>query len=443
MTALAVQTAAAAPPPSGPTPVAAKSDAQGGFAALLGQLNDPKAADKQAKDDAAASQTAADSSQSSLLQSLEAALASLAALTTPAAAAPTAAAKTETTSSSLDAALSAAAGALEATGWDSTGKTPLKALLESDPSLGLTDFQIKTFLAAAGATPARVGATPLGADSAWSPLEAAKAALANASPATGDISTLSGAALSSAKLARAGALDLKSHGLGGHHGAAAIDLHGAASEPNLIAAASGAGAASHRGEGDPADSGGAAPAAAVQAAAADASSVPSLIVPFADLPQFIADQAATLTTAASDPAPGAPAATAQSPKAAQAVKELHIALDPADLGEMTLKLRLTGGKLSVTISVANPQTLSAIEDDRNLIASRLASGDQSLEALNIQRQNPSAAQQETGASNGFANNNGSQSGSPDKGASSQDSERPKPASRGGSGAGGAFSEFVV
>ena len=58
MTALAVQTAAAAPPPSGPTPVAAKSDAQGGFAALLGQLNDPKAADKQAKDDAAASQTA-------------------------------------------------------------------------------------------------------------------------------------------------------------------------------------------------------------------------------------------------------------------------------------------------------------------------------------------------------------------------------------------------
>ena len=58
---------------------------------------------------------------------------------------------------------------------------------------------------------------------------------------------------------------------------------------------------------------------------------------------------------------------------------------------MTLKLRLAGGKLSVTIGVANPQTLAAIEDDRALIAARLGAGEQALEDLVIQRQIASRA----------------------------------------------------
>ncbi len=98
--------------------------------------------------------------------------------------------------------------------------------------------------------------------------------------------------------------------------------------------------------------------------------------------------------------PSADPEAPETPRAAQAVKELQISLDPANLGAMTLKLRLVGGKLAVTIVVANPQTLSAIEDDRALIAARLSTGGQSLDDLVIQRQALPDSSQETNASHG-------------------------------------------
>ena len=455
MTALAVQAAVAAPAQSA-APAAAKGDTDSGFAAVLGHLKDVKDAAKSQKDEAADAQDGTDPTGANVLQSLEAALASLAALPAQSKAA---AATAQTSGSSLDATLSAAADALEASGWDVSGNKPLKSLLQSDPSLGLTDFQVKTFLAAAGATPAKAGAAALGTDSAWSPLEVAKAALDSAM-ATGDVGALAEGALPAAKaaatLGRSGTGEQRAHvstGLQtasgarspGLRGLSLAELHGLSNDPTTAAAVGSATAASHGQGGDASDPGTAA-AAAVQAAATDSAATNPTVVPFADLPNFIADQAATLTTQTSDTTAAPSSGATQTPKAAQAVKELHIALDPADLGEMTVKLRLVGGKLSVTIAVANPQTLSAIEGDRDTITARLASGDQSLEALTIQRQSPSAGpQQESSASHGFANDSGSQNGASGGGsrASSDSEERPKPPARSNAGAGGAFGDLVV
>jgi flagellar hook-length control protein FliK len=163
------------------------------------------------------------------------------------------------------------------------------------------------------------------------------------------------------------------------------------------------------------------------------------VVPFASLPAFIADQASAFASSAgADASASSTSSTATStPKAAQAVKELEISLDPADLGAMTLKLRLADGKLSITIGVANPQTLASIEDDRNLIAQRLATTASPLEDLVIQRQNPTT--QETTASNATANDSSDSQGG-DGDASASDGSQPRASPRRARASGG---DFVV
>ncbi len=97
------------------------------------------------------------------------------------------------------------------------------------------------------------------------------------------------------------------------------------------------------------------------------------------LPQRLAAEASALTATAAPTGP-TPATGVAS---AQAVKELQIDLDPADLGAVSVKMRLTDGKLSVVMEVANPSTLKAIENERGAITDRLGSNAQSLETLVI------------------------------------------------------------
>ena len=91
----------------------------------------------------------------------------------------------------------------------------------------------------------------------------------------------------------------------------------------------------------------------------------------------LATEADRLTpqTAPSDSAPATGAASAQ------AVKELQIDLKPADLGALSVKMRMTQGQLSVVMEVAKPSTLKAIENERSAIADRLGLSAQSLEIL--------------------------------------------------------------
>ena len=109
-------------------------------------------------------------------------------------------------------------------------------------------------------------------------------------------------------------------------------------------------------------------------------------LPVSGLADFIAGEAESMSASPSaDGSSGAAAATPQTPGASK-VKELVISLEPENLGKMSLRLRLTNGKLSVSIGVANQQTLAALEGESGAIASRLAGGQQSLESLTIHAQ---------------------------------------------------------
>jgi hypothetical protein len=466
--------------------------------------------------------------------------------------------------------------------------TPLRTQLQSDPSLGLRDFQMKTFLAAAGALPARSGAAALHAESSWSPIGAtpagpqseapfasqraragaqiaeqfavadqsaaapatssiaatttsaapaaasgliatslpsaptlrvatnatagfaspsasptaanapAAASLASASappPISGDrdaatpvraappVSTFafspSGEVVPAPRVAASGAIaretapsfapsspsaanDFVASATTGGSAAPAERPAGAgkaasphrtiasstraptdaptSSAQSTVSAASNAGgrAASRGGETTSLTT--SAAVAATSRSAADATSASTFTVAFADLPNFIVDQAGSLSAAAPDAAPATNAAGNSSPKAAEAVKELQISLDPADLGAMTLKLRLAGGKLSVTISVANPQTLAAIKDDSALIAQRLGSNNQALDDLVIQQQNLASTTESAGA-HAFANDSSAKDQPSD--AEPQARRRPNAMSRGASDSRGGSRDLTV
>ena len=513
MSALAVRVAhaAAAAPPGAGLPPAAQHDT--GFAALLGKMADPKPsaagglADGAAKskgetkpsDNAPAAETTA--STLTALQSLEAALSGFGALTPPSASTPPTrtalqadprSATTQATgnAAALGSALATVAGALDGSGpgaaWDSSGKTPLKALLQADPTLGLSDFQMKTHLGAVGATPARAGSNPLGINATWGSISAdplakatdssgaaapnpAKTATTGASPLPTPPSAPAAAAAAGSEAPPAAALDAFAPSLAAAprapaaaaspspssranvqtrastHGSPARSSHGAAPTPIAFASAASAVAPSAASADvgarrDEAAGGSSAANAATNGVpmTADAAATPTLTVPLALLPAFIAEQVDAL--AADAPSATDSAAPAAQAKAAQAVKELNIALDPADLGQMTLKLRLAGGKLSVTIDVANPQTLAAIEGDRALIASRILSGDQTLDDLVIQRQAPTASTPETVSAHASSRDRDSSSSDPQS--QSGDSGHPQgaPPRRGG---GGAFSDLLV
>jgi chemotaxis protein MotD len=98
----------------------------------------------------------------------------------------------------------------------------------------------------------------------------------------------------------------------------------------------------------------------------------------------LADSIATAAsglTAKATASPNSPATA--SVQASQPVKELQLNLDPADLGAVSVKMRLTDGKLSVVMEVSNPSTLKAVEGERETIATRLGSTAPSLESLVI------------------------------------------------------------
>ena len=514
-------------------PSATLADAQG-FEAMLGRMAE-KAAPQTLRDATADARdtharvdlaAAPDAATLSALQSLEAALSGLVAKATPATAcvAPTAAPGAKSAATPLGTALDQAAGALGQAA--ATGPISIKGMLQADPSLGLKDVQMRTFLGVAGATPARAGATPLPAEGAWSPTNlfrseapsfdmATAAVSASASPpATSTavrapapavpanaplvsaapgamtqvsapsaqsrpatptplptivatpptaqaqapappIPTLVAAALVKPVVAVAPAAPSPaispsanapvasprkaSANSGAPSSGSSPALNGAVAPMHSSNAGGPVGSATARsgGGGGAGASGGTASTDATAATSPDSAAAAPLTVALADLPAFLADQASSLTSTAAPDAPAASSNPATTPaaKTAQAVKELKISLDPADLGEMTVKLRLANGKLSVSIAVANPSTLGAIEDDRALIAARLAGGDQTLEDLVISRQTPTTQ--------GVSQTHGSDdsgAATPDEGGSDPDAP-PRPTAR--NRAGGDFGALLV
>jgi len=230
----------------------------------------------------------------------------------------------------------------DAAAWDLTGAVPLKSLLSADPSLGLQSLQPKTHLAVADATPVRAsGAGPR----------------ARAAP---NAAAASDSAASS--------LDVLATGGGGASGHPGFADSSASREVKEV---------------KPDDAvlvGGDVATPVLADASVDPGTNAIGPISLTQLPDVVADQANVLSSATA----ASPAATAA--MAPQAVKELEIALDPADLGAVSLKLRLANGKLSVIIGVSSGTTLSAIENEREAIAEKLGSSGHPLEDLIIRAQ---------------------------------------------------------
>ncbi len=468
---------------------ASPADAHG-FEAMLGRLSEPaasladatKASDARAKDlgaKAANGQTSAarDDTALSALQSLEAALSSLArpaASTSPAVAPRMDPAAQSRDATPLGAALHQAADALGEAA--ASGRLSIKGMLQADPALRVTDIQMRTFLGVSGATPARAGAAPLSRDAAWSPAEIVAAAAAPVALSSAcDPPALSPAAISASSLTqptfaapvakptlaatRSPAAAVAPAAVVAPFPSAAAEAHvsspvaparrsgednrtGAPASLHAVSgavdssASSGAfgstGARGAEGGVNNDARGGSAATSAVDAASGISAASAPATVALADLPAFLAGEASSLTSAAATEAPSASSSptTPAAARTAQAVKELKISLDPADLGEMTIKLRLADGKLSVSIAVANPSTLGTIQDDRELIAARLAGGGQTLENLVISRQ--ALATQGVSQTDGSDESGGA---STDEGGSDPDMPQ-RPPARPGAGGGG-------
>jgi flagellar hook-length control protein FliK len=250
--------------------------------------------------------------------------------------------------------------------WDISGATPLNSLLAADSSLGFQSLEAKAHLAVAGSLPVQIVSAGSSGTSVSTPSVRARptngepAPAANAEPQSASASASSSPRQQGDADASAGKRD---------------DF--AASTASATSAIDA--------------SGGVAMTSATS-------------LPVSGLADFIAGEAEAMSTPPSaDASSGAAGATPQAPGASK-IKELVISLEPENLGQISLRLRLSNGKLSVSIGVANPQTLAAIEDESSAIASRLAGGQQSLESLTIHPQEGSitdAGNSGTGDFSGF------------------------------------------
>ena len=129
-------------------------------------------------------------------------------------------------------------------------------------------------------------------------------------------------------------------------------------------------------------------------------------IPLSSLADFVADQASSLTS------PSSPSAPTPSAPAPQAVKELEISLDPANLGALSVKMRLANGKLSIAIGVSSSSTLAAIESERDAIIARLGSTEHPLENLVIMSREPSNESSQDLAQTASGGNDASDPGNP-------------------------------
>jgi flagellar hook-length control protein FliK len=94
-------------------------------------------------------------------------------------------------------------------------------------------------------------------------------------------------------------------------------------------------------------------------------------VPLPLVPQALSEAVETLQTAQAPPtSAGAPEAVVHANGAV--TRELEIRLSPAGLGSILVKMKLSGGALSVTVQASKLSTLNAVESAREAIIERLA-----------------------------------------------------------------------
>jgi hypothetical protein len=161
------------------------------------------------------------------------------------------------------------------------------------------------------------------------------------------------------------------------------------------------------------------------------------------LADVIADQAGAL---AAETAPAKDGAEPQS-SAPSAVKELDIELDPQGLGAVSIRMRLTDGKLAVVIEVSKASTLKLIAGEHATIADRLGGDDQAPASIVIRAAdaNPTPSETSTyGSDTTNARADGRRDASDDqRGESARRDEAPAPvAGANGESRDGGYNLFV-
>jgi hypothetical protein len=70
------------------------------------------------------------------------------------------------------------------------------------------------------------------------------------------------------------------------------------------------------------------------------------------------------------------------------IRMLEVALDPAELGRVTVRMRLTGRTLELNVTAERAETASLLERDRHLIGKILEAGGYSADEIRVQTQGP-------------------------------------------------------
>jgi flagellar hook-length control protein FliK len=168
--------------------------------------------------------------------------------------------------------------------------------------------------------------------------------------------------------------------------------------------------------GQPAPGGQAATAASaagtaqVAPGATSANGVP--LVQIGQLADFVAGAAGAMDSQSGDASGLAKAGDGASAASMAPVKELDVQLNPKSLGALSIQMRLSNGKLNITINAENADTLKLVGNVRGAISDRLKSLNFSVESITVNALDMAAS---TGASGEAA-----QSGTPGHGETYQD-----------------------
>jgi flagellar hook-length control protein FliK len=158
------------------------------------------------------------------------------------------------------------------------------------------------------------------------------------------------------------------------------------------------------------------------------------------VPQALSEAVETLQATQAQPVSASSGPSGAVAHAGGAIaRELEIQLSPAGLGSLHVKMKLSGGALSVVIEASKPATLSAVESAREAIIDRLAATNQLAASLVVKPLHGSQNQSEdTNASSGgpaMGNDSGGQSaagqGPPDRRGSRQEYRAPDQTAGGG------------
>jgi chemotaxis protein MotD len=134
-------------------------------------------------------------------------------------------------------------------------------------------------------------------------------------------------------------------------------------------------------------------------AAAMLSATGALSTPIGQLADLIGNAASGMAAGGQDAASAVKAAGAAGVANMAPIKELDVQLSPANLGSLSIQMRLTNGNLNITIKADKSDTVRLIDSERSSISDKLKSLNFSVETLTIKASDAASSNSAGGDSN--------------------------------------------